>query len=147
MNLQGFGGSRGVGSSPIIRGPDQGLKSIKILRAIRVDLNIYDITPKPSQSSITRSNAANRDPGTVGRFVLRNRYSSPLTCPSPLLYGSHTIIFLRTKVFFQPSYRDSLVCNSCANLARRSQQLYKQIRKSRSGYHSIHGTRHRFSYL
>ena len=30
---------------------DQGLKSLKILRAIRVDLNIYDITP-PSRLSL-----------------------------------------------------------------------------------------------
>ena len=55
-------------------------------------------------------------------FVLStNPLFFPPTCPSLLLYGSHSFIFLRTKVFFVPSYRDSLVCNSCASLARRSQ--------------------------
>ena len=79
-------------------------------------------------------------------FLSTNPLFFPPTCPSPLLYGSHSIIFLRTKVFFVPSYRDSLVCNSCASLARRSQQHYKQTRRSRSGYHSMHGIRHRCSY-
>ena len=46
-------------------------------------------------------------------------------------------------IFWTILYRESLVCNSCANLAHRSQQHYK---RSRSGYHSMHGTRHRCSY-
>ena len=51
----------------------------------------------------------------IGRSATRSKKSSIIrlvykpfvlspTGPAPLLYGSHSIIFLRTKVFFEPSY-------------------------------------------
>ena len=80
---------------------------------------------------------------SIIRLVYKPFVLSPhLSLTTPLWLTLH-YISSEKGIFWTILYCDSLVCNSCANLARRSQQHYK---RSRSGYHSMYGTHHRCSY-
>ena len=92
----------------------------------RLSLLLTEIqTPSVGLCYVIGRSATKRRSLVYKPFVLSPHWS--LTTPLRLTH--HYIS--SDKGVFEPSYRDSLVCNSCANLARRFQQHYK---RSRSGY-------------